>query len=56
MFAADPDILRSIEDDAYEEIARSGAGKILVLEPTAYPVLRKRFKDKNVVYYLENLG
>ncbi|MCC8023872.1 MAG: hypothetical protein LIP16_00985 [Clostridium sp.] len=45
----------AIEDDACADIERSGADTILVFEPAALPVLRRRFSRKNVVYYLEML-
>lgn len=55
LFHADKSMLQAIEDDACQDIKNAGADKILVMEPTAYQVLKERFRDKKVVYYLEEI-
>lgn len=55
LYHSDEEMLKAIEDDACADIERSGADTVLVFEPTAYPVLKRRFGHKNVIYYLEML-
>lgn len=55
LYHPDGEMQKAIEDDGCADIERSGADTILVFEPTAYPVLKRRFGHKNVVYYLEML-
>ncbi|MCI8327052.1 MAG: hypothetical protein HFI37_04670 [Lachnospiraceae bacterium] len=55
LFAKNQKMEQAVREDACADIQKSKAEKILVFEPTAYQTLKNIFKDKKVVYYLEEM-
>lgn len=53
LFCPDEKMMEAIREDAFTDIRKSGAEKILVFEPTAYQILKESFPDKKTEYYLE---
>ncbi len=55
LYAENPSLYHAIAEDAIEDIIEAEAKKILVFEPTAYEILKDKFGEKKVEYYLNAL-
>ena len=56
IYGMDPEILKSIREDAISDIGKCKAGQVIVFEPTAYQAIREGLPDKKIITYLDCLN